>query len=66
MPHYYYPGRIGGGGRGVEIIRIKAVLSSNWTGLELSLAKKFPMFLMFSDLKECKEDKSISFRNITN
>ena len=67
MSHYYYPGGGGGGGWGwVEIIRIKAVLSSNWTGLELSLAKKFPMFLMFSDLKECKEDKSISFRNITN
>ena len=39
MPHYYYPGVGGGGGGwvvvGVEIIRIKAVLSSNWTGLRL-------------------------------
>ena len=38
MPHFYYPG--GGGGLvGIEIIRIKAVLSSAglayWTGTEL-------------------------------
>ena len=33
MPHYYYPGWVG-----VEIIRIKAVLSSTGLELELSLA----------------------------
>ena len=36
MSHYYYPG---GGWVGVEIIRIKAVLSSTGLELELSLAK---------------------------
>ena len=40
MPHYYYPG--GGVGEwvgvGVEMIRIKAVLSSTGLELELSLA----------------------------
>ena len=46
MPHYYYPGWVGGGGGGwgwVEIIRIKAVLSStglDWTGTKLGKSER--------------------------
>ena len=49
VPHYYYPGGGGGWGLvGVEIIRIKAVLSSTGLELELSMAKWSLAKLVFS------------------
>ena len=57
MPHYYCPGLGGvGGGGWVEIIRIKAVLSSTELELELSLAKKLRNFSL-KTLKIIKKNK---------